>query len=139
MGPLQEVSGRPWNYVLTGAEMTWFVINTLAFLGTPVGLILGWLGYSKQKRDQPGVRTYISLVALSAASSSVVLLGFCLLWGRAKGLHTTDSTIHALITLGVWTGALATAISFACRVRALVPILLASVGSVLLWYGLTLR
>jgi hypothetical protein len=119
--------------------MTWFVINTLAFLGTPVGLILGWSGYSKQKRVQPGARTYISLIALSAASLRVGLLGLCLLWGRAKGLHTTDSTIHALITLGVWMGVLAAAGSFACRLRALLPIFLASVGSVLLWYGLTLR
>jgi hypothetical protein len=119
--------------------MTWFVINILAFLGTPLGLILGWLGYSRQKRIQRGVRTYVSLIALSAASLSVGLLGFCLLWGRSKGLHTTDSTIHSLITLGVWMGLLAAAISFACRLRALLPILLASVGSVLLWYGLTLR
>jgi hypothetical protein len=119
--------------------MTWFVIDMLAFLGTPVGLLLGWVGYSRQKHAQPGVRTNISLIALSAVSLSVVLLGLCLLWGRAKGLHTTDSTLHALITLGVWMGVLATAASFACRLRALLPILLASVGSVLLWYGLTLR
>ena len=119
--------------------MTWFVINTLAFLGTPIGLILGWFEYSKQKRIRSGARTYISLIALSAASLSVVLLGLCLLLGRARGLYTTDSTIHALITVGVWIGVLATAASLACRLRALLPVLLASVGSVLLWHGLTIR
>lgn len=119
--------------------MTWFVINVIAFLGTPIGLILGWIVCGRQKNIQPGPRAYISIVALSGASLSVALLGFCLLWGRSKGLHTTDSTMHALITLGVWMGVLATAVSFAGRVRALLPILLASIGSVLLWYGLTLR
>jgi hypothetical protein len=119
--------------------MTWFVINIMAFLGTPLGLVFGWLAYTRQKRSAPGMRTNISLVAISGATLSVALLVFSLIWTRSKGLGTTNSTIHALITAGVWMGILAAATSLAGRARALFPTLLASAGSVLLWYGLTLR
>ena len=118
--------------------MTWFLTNSMAFIGTPLGLILGWIGYSREKRLRPGVRTQISLIALSAASLSVALLGFLLLWGSSMRLGTDNATGHSLTTLGLWIGVLAAAIAFAGRVRILLPILVACVGSVLLWYGLTL-
>lgn len=118
--------------------MTWFVINTLAFIGAPIGLIWGWIAYSTERRVRPGVRTHISFLAISGTSLSVIGLGFCLVWARLKGLGTSDPTIHALVTLGVWMGVLGAAISFAGRVRTLLPILFASLGAVLLWYGLSL-
>jgi len=119
--------------------MTWFVINIIAFIGTPLGLVFGWLAYSRQKRSAPGMRTNIGLVAISGATLSVALLVFSLIWARSKGLGTTNSSIHTLVTVGVWMGMLAATTSLAARVRALVPTLLASAGSVLLWYGLALR
>jgi hypothetical protein len=116
---------------------SWLFINILAFVGTPAGLLDGWICYGKMR--ERSIRTKFSLTALAFASASVVLLIASILARRLAGWHTTDPSARFCIQLGVSTAIAGAATSFVGRLRLIFSSLIANTGAVMLWFGLTQR
>jgi hypothetical protein len=117
--------------------MFWLVADILGFIGTPIGLFYGWVTYCKQNAER-GIRTRMSLLGLVAASLSIALLVLSFV-APAAGWKTTDPPVRILVRSGVIAAVAAMALSLAGRARLILPVWLASIGAVMLWYGLTLR
>jgi len=113
--------------------ITWFFINALGFVGTPAGLLDGWIAYAKlaEKRN---LRPRLSLAALALAVFSVVLLGAYLFIPVAP---TTALRSRWVLRFGIYAAIAGGAISFSARPRLIPPALAANVGSIMLWFGLT--
>ncbi len=106
-------------------DMFWMVVNMLAFVGTPVGLTWAWYAYAREKPDWSRLRDIVGLIGLMAPTASVAILFFSV---------TTKTSFHPAVLLG----AVGLVFSFAGRPRLIFPQVVGSVGSVMLWYGLTL-
>jgi len=107
----------------------WLIINLLAFVGTPVGLAWAWILWAKRRRDQRGVRTTMSFLGISATTLSLPIL-FC--------ARFFPHVSRALDGVGLSVAVAGALISLAGQLRIAVPVWLASIGTVMLWYGLTL-
>jgi hypothetical protein len=110
--------------------MFWIIVNGLGFVGTPAGLIWAWIGWVKRRGDQARGRVTMSLAAISAATLSLIVLFV------ARFLAMPYS--RALDRFGLSIAALAVLASLAGQLRLVIPVCLASVGAVMLWYGMTL-
>jgi hypothetical protein len=104
--------------------MFWPIVNALGFVGTPVGLVWAWLTWAKRREPVP-------LVAVAAASLSPVIFFV------ARFFHPPASSVLD------WTAAIAACgamvISLFAYFRLAIPVALAAVGSLMLWYGMTLH
>ena len=110
--------------------MFWLIANALAFAGTPIGLIWGWAALARDRHEKTKARLAISLVAISAASLSL------LIFFVARFLSPSASRVFDHIgLLGAVGGAL---VSLAGRLRLVIPVFLIAIGTLMLWYGLTL-
>jgi hypothetical protein len=110
--------------------MFWVIVNSLAFVGTPVGLVWGWVGWAKRRRDQTRVRGTMSLVAISMAT--VTLIVFL----AARFLGTPKS--QTLDRVGLYLAAASIVVSLAGRLRLMIPVCLVSTGAIMIWFGTTL-
>lgn len=110
--------------------MFWLIANTLAFVGTPTGLIWGWMAWVRGRRDQARVRVVFSLIAISAVSLSLVIFYV----SRFLSPSTSRMLDHVAFFVAIG-GAL---VSLAGQLRMIIPVCLVSVGTIMLWYGLTL-
>ncbi len=111
--------------------MFWLIVNSLWFVGTPVGLVWAWMAWAKRSRGETRVRGSIGLIAVAAASLSPVIFFV------ARFLHPPVS--RALDWTGVVVACSAIALSLFGYFRLAIPVALAAVGSLMLWYGMTLR
>src|SRR6266481_6580718 len=111
--------------------MFWLIVNTLGFVGTPVGLGWAWLAWAKRSGGQARAREAVSLVAVSAASLSPVILFV------ARFLHPPASRTLDWAGLAVACGAIL--VSLFGYLRLAIAVSSASIGSIMLWYGMTLR
>jgi hypothetical protein len=111
--------------------MFWLIANTLGFVGTPAGLIWGWIAWARGRQDQTRARDAISLGAMSAVSLSL------LLFFVARFLSPVASRTFDKIGFFVAVGG--AVISLAGHLRLVIPVCLVTVGAIMLWYGLTLR
>jgi len=114
----------------------WLVINALAFIGTPAGLLDGWVAY-KNLPDRRSWRPKISFSALSCASLSVILLAIAVVSARLFSLQSTGGPEHLLIKCGIYMASAGAFASFAGSPRIIVPALLGNLGAFALWFGLT--
>lgn len=116
-----------------GRNMLWPVVNLLAFVGTPVGLLYGWITYRRETRLRPGPRLRISQAGLLAASCSVLALAISFVLPRsAEVLQRYLSRAGMLLPM------VGTTLSLAGRGRLIPLIVLACIGALMLWYGLSL-
>src|SRR5258706_13026850 len=111
--------------------MFWVIVNILGFVGTPVGLVWAWLSWAKRNRAEPGVRKSTSLIAVSAVSLSPIIFFV------ARFFHPSAS--RALDWTGGVVACVAIVVSVFGYLRLAIPWALAAVGSLMLWYGMTLQ
>jgi len=109
--------------------MFWFIVNTLAFVGTPTGLIWGWIAWSRSRPDRTRARS-VSLIATSAATLSLVIL--------FAARFFPQPVTQSLDKIGFCVAAAAVLTSLLGYRRLIIPVWLISIGAVTLWYGLTL-
>ena len=110
--------------------MFWLVVNSLAFVGTPTGLLWGWLVWVKRRHEQAGIRVVMSLIAMLTASLSV------LIFFAARFLSASESWTVDRVGLFVAAGSIL--FSLVGQRRLVVPVWLTSIGAIMLWYGTTL-
>jgi hypothetical protein len=108
----------------------WFVINLLAFLGTPVGLVWGWYRWAKHRHDQPSRIPRIELAAILSATAGPALFAMA---GFVPGVleRVAGRTGLALAFLGI-------VLSFTTSWQMVVAACLTAVGGVMLAFGLRL-
>jgi hypothetical protein len=111
--------------------MFWLIVNSVGFVGTPVGLVWAWVSWAKRNRGEARVRESVGLIAVVAASLSPVIFFV------VRFFHPSAS--HALDWVGVALACIAIAISLFGYLRLAIPVTLAAAGSLMLWYGMTLR
>lgn len=109
--------------------MLWPLINVLAFAGTPVGMLFGWLTYIRLP-DKNSWRARLALAALLLASTSVA----CLLAYLTTHLNAGG---EQALRLGMYAAVAGAVFSFSTKPRLILPSLLANIGSLMLWFGLT--
>ena len=109
--------------------MFWLIVNTLGFVGTPIGLIWGWIAWARSRRDQTRARV-ASLIAISAGTLSLVIF-----FAARFFSHPASRSLDAV---GFFVAVGAVLISLVGYRRLIVPVCLVSVGAIMLWYGLTL-
>jgi hypothetical protein len=110
--------------------MFWLTINGVAFVCTPAGLIWGWVAWAKRRHDPTRRRVAMSLSAVSAATLSLVIL-FLARFLSYPASRTLDRT-------GLFVAVTAVIASLGGYPRLVIPVSLASIGAITLWYGLTL-
>ena len=110
--------------------MFWLIVNILAFVGTPAGLVWGWVGWVKRRQDPARLRVRMSLVAISLATVTPVIFFV------ARFLGTSGS--RTLDRVGLYLAAASILVSLAGRLRLVVPVCLVSVGAIMIWFGTTL-
>jgi sugar phosphate permease len=107
--------------------MIWFFINVFGFIGTPAGLIWAWYTYAVSKD-----RRKLTLAALMMLTCSLLLLTSHLLSvGSISGVWINR--------IGVLIPVLALALVLRSGLRQALSVALASVGIVMLWFGLTIH
>lgn len=111
--------------------MFWLIVNILGFVGTPVAVVWAWLSWAKRNRAEPGAGKSISLVAVAAASLSP------LIFFVARFFHPSASRALDWTAVVVACGAIV--LSLFGYLRLAIPVAIAAVGSLMLWYGMTLR
>lgn len=112
--------------------MFWLIVNSLGFVGTPVGLVWAWVAWSKRSQGQArGARETVSLIAVSAATLGPVILFV------ARFFHPPAS--RSLDWVGLLLAGSSILVCLFGRLRFAIPVCLASIGSIMLWYGMTLR
>ena len=110
--------------------MFWFLSNLLAFLGTPIGLILGWYGWAKRSSGQQGPRSTVELPAiLSATLAPVPFL---------VGHFSPNSLERVAGVAGIALAIAAILLSLTTSWQMVLAVCLTVVGGVLLVFGLTL-
>lgn len=112
----------------------WFLINSLAFIGTPAGLLDGWIAYMKQG-EKSAVRSRLGFLALFLGSVSVLALIVYLFAPHAA--PAGDIKARILMRLGIYSGLAGAAIAFSSKRRLIIPAFFAGIGAVMLWFGLT--
>ena len=111
--------------------MFWLIVNGLGFLGTPVGLVWAWLSWAKANPGgaRPGKPMGLIAVAAGTLSPAIFFLAWFLQPPAARALDWTA----VVLAFG------AIAVSLMGYLRLAIPVALAAVGSLMLWYGMTLR
>ena len=110
--------------------MFWLIVNALAFVGTPAGLIWGWVSLVIERQDHVSVRKKMSLIALSAASLTLAIFLAARFIG--SGSRTLDR-------VGVFVAVASILVSLSGRLRLVIPVCLVSVGAIMIWFGTTVR
>lgn len=115
---------------------TWLLINALGFIGTPAGLIDGWITYSRTA-ERSRVRARISLTSLSLASCSTLILVAALVVARAFALHSVDRPIRLAISVGLYSAIAGCGLALAGKPRLIPSTVIANIGATMLWFALT--
>jgi hypothetical protein len=115
------------------------ILNVLVLAGTPLGFYYGWRMYRAESRVEASRQLGISFIGLMGATVSIGLWVMVLLVARMLGLGTRHPLISVTIRLGEILPLLGAIVCFFGRRRLIIPIILASVGSSLFWWGTTLR
>jgi hypothetical protein len=116
-------------FFIVGFGLFWFVANLLAFLGTPIGLVWGWYGWTKRRQHQPLHIARIELAAILSATLGPVV------FAMAKFLPNTLERIAGRTRLAL--SFLGIVLSFAISWQTVVATCLMAVGGVMLVFGLT--
>jgi hypothetical protein len=125
-----QIDARSRAILVVRFSLFWFVINLLAFLGTPVGLVWGWCKWAKHRHDQPSRIPRIELAAILSATVGPALFAMA---GFVPGVlgRVAGRTGFALACFGI-------ALSFTTSWQMVVAACLTAVGGVMLAFGLRL-
>jgi hypothetical protein len=123
--------------LLCSRQMSWALVNLIAFVGAPVGFLYGCWLYWTESQQSRSLRLRFSLVGLSAVAVSFAGWLVLVIVANVLGLHSSDGPIRRAIGLGALLPLLGMVVSFFGRPRFILPIALASVGTVLFWIGTT--
>jgi hypothetical protein len=115
---------------------SWLIVNALGFIGAPAGLLAGWTTY-KRLPERGSIRPRASLSALTCATLSGILLIATIILSRFFEIRTTNGVGFVLIRCGVYLTFTGSALSLAGKPRLILWGILANIGMLALWFGLT--
>ncbi len=117
-------------------NMGWGLINAVWFLA-PIFLVWGWVQYLRLP-DRSTWRSHASVVGLSMPLLSLILGLVDRILAHPVIGPSSFTPAPRLSSVVVWLPIAGTVVSLAGRPRLILPIIWASVGTVLFWYGITL-
>jgi hypothetical protein len=117
--------------------MDWLIINLFGLVVAPAAFIWGWVTYAKTPNRKTW-RMRASLLGLIAPILSTVVWGVDVVVANVHGHRTSDQTLPTLVSVGTWIAIAGALIGLMGRPKIAIAIFIASIGTLLFWFAITL-